>query len=122
MELSLLFTSSCKYRLLRALSNRDSPIHLRGLAELADVQLRSAQLAVGGLVKDGVIKKRRHGNRSELTLNSRSQYAGPLRQHFRAEQERGLTARAADYKDLTQILKQVDEIRLLSWRAGQSHE
>jgi hypothetical protein len=116
MELSHLFSSASKYRILRTLSIRNTPIHLRGLVELADVQLRSAQIAVEKLIRDAIVTKTKQKNRSMLSLNPHSQYATQLRAHFKAEEERRNAARALQYKNVSELLERIHELRMLSWR------
>ena len=116
MELSNLFSSASKYRILRTLCGRRSPIHLRALAELADVQLRSAQIAVKGLIREKVVTKTLAANRCMLALNPQNEYACHLRTHFKAEQERLIAARASRYENVSELFNRVHELRTLTWR------
>ena len=115
MEMSRLFSSSSKYRILRTLSRRFTPIHMRALADLAEVQIRAAQLAVAGLLKDGVVVKSRQANRCMYTLDPRSQFVDHLRRYFKGEQERQTSMRAQQYRDWGGVLERVHELRMLSW-------
>lgn len=115
MDLSHLFSSSSKYRILQALSARSTPLHLRALAEVANVQLRSAQLAVAALLKEKVVTKVSQENRSMITLNLRSKYAEHLRSFFKMEQKRLIAARSETYNESQNILERIDELRALTW-------
>lgn len=115
MEISELFTSSAKYKILGVLSSRRSPIHLRAIAEISGVQIRSAQLAIRSLNDDKILRMTREGNRTLYTLNQKSELCLPLREHFSDEQARILAKRAKSYPPVGQLLERIHELRMLTW-------
>lgn len=116
MELSDLFSSSSKYRILRTLCNRETPTHLRALAELSNVQIRSAQIAVESLLKTNVITKHKKANRVMLSLNKQSKFSSILIDHFKVEKQQEIASRATKHKDLESILQKVNQLRVITWR------
>ena len=116
MEMSRLFSSAARYRILRTLSRRLTPIHLRALADLSDIPLRSAQLAAAALVRLDVIAESREGNRCMFVLNPRSGFADRLRRFFKDELQQEISMRAQKYHDAAEILERVHELRMLSWQ------
>ena len=90
-------------------------MHLRALAELAEVQLRSAQLAVSQLVKEKVLTREAKGNRVYFSLNQSSLFCPDLSAHFQAEKSRELQARAKLTNAPAALLERIHQLRMLSW-------
>ena len=58
-----LFSSAAKTEILRALHHQPGPLSLRQLARLADIRVRSAELALDSLVNEKLVGRRRTQNR-----------------------------------------------------------
>ena len=121
MDLSYLFSSKSKYKILRVLCKRTLPIHLRALAELADIQVRSAQLALESLLKEEVITKTKEANRVNFFLNPYNNYTVYLCEHFADEEKRKISARAEKYTYTAKTLEKVHELRMLTWQVEQAN-
>lgn len=68
--LGQIFTSKARTNLLRFLHYQPEPVGVRCASRGADVALRSAQLALLGLVKEGLVLRKYRGQRPVFELNS----------------------------------------------------
>lgn len=114
MTLANLFTSKSKFQILSTLSTRATPIHLRALSELANVSLRSTQLAVAALEKLGAILRSLDGNRVSFRLNPTSIHYRELREFFSAINCREIEKRAKGYSAGSTLFQTLDQLHSFS--------
>lgn len=115
MDAGNLFTSKAKYRVLGVLSRRNTPIHLRELTELAQIHLRSCQLAVQSFLEMKLLIKERELNRVTFMLNDRHPMASTLRHYFQEESLRHVEKRSQEERVPVDLLERIHELRMLSW-------
>lgn len=78
------FGSRAKTEILRALHYQPEVVGLRQLARTAGVRVRSAELALHALVKDGLVRRRRASSRVFYALERRHPLAAVLAAVFDA--------------------------------------
>ncbi len=116
MDISHLFSSTTKYKLLRTLSTRSSPIHLRALVDVTAVPLRSAQLAIHSFTEQKLLSLSKESNRVYIKLNDKNPYAIVLQNFFQNDMKRQLRERSQKYTHQGSLLTRIHELRMLSWQ------
>lgn len=92
--LSELFAYPSRTEVLETLFYQPGELGLRQIATVANVYVRSAELALGDLHRAGLVRRRRRGNRLMFALNRRHLAYQLIHDVFRAAEARRLKDRA----------------------------
>ena len=65
-----IFSSKARVHILRAANTLEHPVGIRALSRIADIPLRSAQLAVRGLCEDGLLRTIQKHQKPVYSLNT----------------------------------------------------
>jgi len=91
-----LFSSRARVQILSAMTLLENPVGIRSLSRIADVPLRSAQLAVQGLCEEGVLNVSKTPKKPEYSLNMSNPVTNRLNVIFRADLSEVLRSRSPE--------------------------
>ena len=98
MEFIDLFESRAQSRLLQVLAQNSESIPFRQLADVSEVPLFSAQLAIKHLLKQKIIVEKRVANLRLIQLNPRTPFYELLREVFKITKEFQIKENAKNYQ------------------------
>jgi len=119
--LGMLLNSAGKTEILRALVYQSGPVGLRQVARIASVHPHSAELALAGLTRDGLVKRRNVGNRALFELERSHEVADVLEAVFTAAANGFTKARSLTLNDRAKsIFPFIKQARTMITRARKS--
>jgi DNA-binding transcriptional ArsR family regulator len=98
-EISSLLSSQARFLVLRALCVSREELSARRLEKISGLAIRSVQVAVQGLEKEGIIIKKTQGRNVLYRLSEAWSVRSPLAAIFALADQHDLSLRAAQYHD-----------------------
>lgn len=96
-DVTALFSSKAKVKVLRTLFYQSTPLPLRHIASLSDASLFSVQRVLKHLVAEGILIRKRKGRYTLFSLNPNHEYHSFLTQLFDLEMKSRIASLAGDY-------------------------
>jgi DNA-binding transcriptional ArsR family regulator len=96
-RLADIFSSRSRTEVLEILAEHNEPVHLRAIVELSSVSLRAIQEALEVLYAEGILRKRKKGNKVLFSLNTKHQAYSLICNVAQCSREHYLESRAVTY-------------------------
>ena len=96
-DLSIILSSTAKYRILRTLFLQNKSIPLRHIAYLSKLYINSVQHGIKNLLKNHLLIKKSHGRELHFSMNRKHPSYILIKDIFESEMKRKIQARAKIY-------------------------